>query len=74
MRVLGEFLGKLWCPETESNRRHEDFQSSALPTELSGQYCVALFFVGRAVLGYREEGRIKPVLVFAVNNKLLKCG
>ena len=25
------------CPETESNRRHEDFQSSALPTELSGQ-------------------------------------
>jgi hypothetical protein len=26
------------------------------------------------VLGYREEGRIKPVLVFAVNNKLLKCG
>ena len=29
------FYGK-WCPETESNRRHEDFQSSALPTELSG--------------------------------------
>ena len=26
-----------WCPETESNCRHEDFQSSALPTELSGQ-------------------------------------
>jgi hypothetical protein len=26
-----------WCPETESNRRHEDFQSSALPTELSGR-------------------------------------
>ena len=25
------------CPETESNCRHEDFQSSALPTELSGQ-------------------------------------
>ena len=24
------------CPEVESNRRHEDFQSSALPTELSG--------------------------------------
>jgi hypothetical protein len=28
---------KRWWPETESNRRHEDFQSSALPTELSGQ-------------------------------------
>ncbi len=26
-----------WWPETESNCRHEDFQSSALPTELSGQ-------------------------------------
>ena len=25
------------CPEPESNQRHEDFQSSALPTELSGQ-------------------------------------
>ena len=23
------------CPEPESNQRHEDFQSSALPTELS---------------------------------------
>ncbi len=27
---------KMW-PERESNSRHEDFQSSALPTELSGQ-------------------------------------
>ena len=26
----------IWCPEAESNHRHEDFQSSALPTELSG--------------------------------------
>ncbi len=25
-----------WCPETDSNRRHADFQSAALPTELSG--------------------------------------
>ena len=24
------------CPKSESNQRHEDFQSSALPTELSG--------------------------------------
>ena len=29
-----QFQGK--CPEPESNQRHEDFQSSALPTELSG--------------------------------------
>ena len=26
-----------WCPEAESNHRHGDFQSPALPTELSGQ-------------------------------------
>ena len=27
-----------WWPETESNRRHGDFQSPALPTELSGRF------------------------------------
>lgn len=27
----------LWCPRAESNHRHEDFQSSALPTELLGR-------------------------------------
>ena len=31
-----EYIGK-WCPEVESNHRHKDFQSFALPTELSGQ-------------------------------------
>ena len=31
------YIRRETCPETESNRRHEDFQSSALPTELSGQ-------------------------------------
>ena len=36
MWVLGLLVFK-WCPGTESNRRHEDFQSSALPTELPGQ-------------------------------------
>ena len=28
---------KIWWPELESNQRHKDFQSFALPTELSGQ-------------------------------------
>ena len=28
------------CPKSESNQRHEDFQSSALPTELSG-HCLS---------------------------------
>ena len=30
-------MGRKWCPGTESNRRHRDFQSRALPTELPGQ-------------------------------------
>src|SRR4051794_26917717 len=30
----------LQCPETESNRRHGDFQSPALPAELSGRDCL----------------------------------
>jgi hypothetical protein len=33
---LKKSKGKVW-PGTESNCRHEDFQSSALPTELPGQ-------------------------------------
>src|SRR5690625_5884377 len=32
----------LWCPEAESNHRHEDFQSTALPTELSGRACTLM--------------------------------
>ncbi len=27
-----------WCREAESNHRHEDFQSTALPTELSRHF------------------------------------
>src|SRR5215218_10293514 len=29
-------IEKEWCPGTELNRRHRDFQSRALPTELPG--------------------------------------
>ena len=32
------------CPEPESNQRHEDFQSSALPTELSGHWIAGTGF------------------------------
>ena len=37
-----------WWPETESNRRHGDFQSPALPTELPGQRDTALMGDRRA--------------------------
>ena len=35
--VSKKLLLKKWCPDPESNQRHGDFQSPALPTELSGQ-------------------------------------
>ena len=35
-KIVNPILGSKKCPEPESNQRHEDFQSSALPTELSG--------------------------------------
>ena len=39
-RVKMDFSGLLWkykwWPDSESNQGHDDFQSSALPTELSG--------------------------------------
>ena len=39
-----QFPAEIWCPGTELNRRHEDFQSSALPTELPGRWnCFGLW-------------------------------
>ena len=35
--VIQLVFSRRQCPEPESNQWHEDFQSSALPTELSGQ-------------------------------------
>ena len=37
IRELETFKRRIWWPEVESNHRHGDFQSPALPTELSGQ-------------------------------------
>ena len=59
-----------WWPETESNcrltspNRHEDFQSSALPTELSGQGDLVSSRVNL------NEARIKAMWPLSVNSLL----
>ena len=40
------------CPEPESNQRHEDFQSSALPTELSGHLVCELLCITDLIIAY----------------------
>ena len=42
---------KIWCQVSESNQGHEDFQSSALPTELTG--------LRKQFVGNLREARIK---------------
>ena len=41
------------CPEPESNQRHEDFQSSALPTELSGHLVYDKKIITGFMIAYR---------------------
>ena len=36
-RIMRSRMCCAWCLRSESNQRHEDFQSSALPTELQRQ-------------------------------------
>ena len=41
---FSSYANAYWCPKVESNHRHKDFQSFALPTELSGQiYVLSLY-------------------------------
>ena len=37
LKIKERFIKKEWWLEAESNCRHADFQSAALPTELSNQ-------------------------------------
>ena len=56
---IAERPGK-WCPGTDSNRRHCDFQSHALPTELPGHADAAALFKGGAAVGVRAYGEGWP--------------
>ena len=51
----------MW-PGTESNRRHEDFQSSALPTELPGHTCENIYLAGLLWRFKRSCGRAAIIL------------
>ena len=50
-----------WCPGTGSNRRHRDFQSRALPTELPG-----LRHSGRAAAKATRSLAVAPITVHPV--------
>ena len=55
--LRGDIWGKnaiFWCPETDLNRRHADFQSAALPTELSGPSLAMLSKAGLVISEGRE--------------------
>ncbi|MBF8277632.1 MAG: hypothetical protein HW390_2705 [Candidatus Brocadiaceae bacterium] len=45
-----------WWAEPESNRRHQDFQSCALPSELSAQLCLAIRYCGKFTFHIIEVG------------------
>ncbi len=55
---------KTWCRRAESNRRHEDFQSSALPTELPRHISLAGSDISAILNGGRNRVRTcDPLLV-----------
>ncbi len=58
-----------WCPDSESNQGHGDFQSPALPTELSGQRA-ALNRIGRFSSMDLSEIYDKPRLIAGFSGKL----
>ena len=55
-----------WWPETGSNRRHEDFQSSALPTELQRQMLLnaQIIYTNKQYLSIERTQNFVMFLIF----------
>ena len=47
MSFIAQIMG--WCPDAESNHGHRDFQSLALPTELSGHSITSPLYSGQII-------------------------
>ena len=58
---------KKWCPVAESNHRHGDFQSPALPTELSGRTKLRLDVSKRERIIIIALGTVKPLIQCLLN-------
>jgi hypothetical protein len=57
LKLEGKPICCEWCPEADLNHRHADFQSAALPTELSGHPCqLPVEAAGRLVSPRKRAG------------------
>ena len=64
------------CPEPESNQWHEDFQSSALPTELTGQKIAGIGFepMTSGLWARRASRLLHPAIVLICAFRLMGGG
>ena len=62
------------CPVPESNQRHEDFQSSALPTELTGHWVAGVGFEPTTfgLWARRASGLLHPAILVSAFIQLSK--
>ena len=70
------YTATFMVPEAESNHRHGDFQSPALPTELSGLMAERVGFeptVPLSIIGFQDQ-LLKPLghlsVIFFINNTI----
>ena len=64
------FIAIKKCPEPESNQRHKDFQSFALPTELSGHvvFTTVVFYIMYYVLSRKLIGDEVEKIIYLCYN------